>query len=94
MTRAITSSALHPRSLSTDRVFSLAEDRSRVLWIGTYGEGLNKLDPVTGMFSAYTSDPEDPLSLQSNYIWSLLVDHAGTLWVGTSTGLDRMDAGT
>jgi len=49
---------LDPLSLSTDRVWSVFEDRSRVLWVGTYGGGLNKLDIGRKRFHLYRKSRE------------------------------------
>ena len=48
-----------PTSLSTDRVYSVYEDRSRVLWVGTYGGGLNRLDPEKGTFTRIPFGSDD-----------------------------------
>jgi hypothetical protein len=31
----------------------VCEDRDGILWVGTYGGGLNKFDPKTGRFEDY-----------------------------------------
>jgi hypothetical protein len=81
-----------PRSLATDRVWSAFEDRSKVLWAGTYGGGLNTLDLGRKRFLHVRHDPRDPASLGHDIVWSFHEDGDGTLWVGTdSAGLQRWD---
>jgi ligand-binding sensor domain-containing protein len=57
------------------------------LWIATSFGGLNRLDPNTGVFTAYTAQD----GLPSNYIASILGDTSGHLWLGTSNGISRFD---
>ncbi len=56
------------------------------IWLGTFKQGLLKLDPASGNFLQYTHDPSDPQSLGSNNIISLHRDRRGTIWVGTHQG--------
>lgn len=82
----------HPEnSVSEHAISALYEDRDGYLWIGTFGEGLNRLDPETERFTHYRNIPQDPQSLSNNSIWSLYEDHDGTLWIGTSGGLNAFD---
>jgi len=89
--------ANNPRSLSNNRVMSIYEDRSGVLWIGTE-DGLNKHVPGTKegsppTFIRYQTDPNDPHSLSNNYVYSIYENRSGTLWVGTDGGLNRLIPG-
>ncbi|MCP5050988.1 MAG: PAS domain-containing protein, partial [bacterium] len=84
-----------PFSLSHNRVFAICEDRAGMIWAGTWGGGLNRLDPKTGNFKHYRNDPGKPGTLRDDHISSLLVDGAGVLWVGTkSGGLNQFQPGT
>ena len=62
--------------------------------MGTYTQGLQRLDVRTGEIAAYKYDPKVRGSLSNNQVHALCVDHAGTLWVGTQNGLDRFDRNT
>ena len=62
--------------------------------MGTYTQGLQRLDVRTGEIVAYKNDPNVRGSLSNNRVNALCVDHAGTLWVGTQNGLDRLDRNT
>ena len=87
-----------PGSLSNNNVNVIREDQSGVLWIGTYGSGvdlltlpktsLDKVDPenfeVT--FDHYKNDSGDPNSLSNDLVRSIYEDQSGVLWVGTSEG--------
>jgi ligand-binding sensor domain-containing protein len=72
-------------------VHAIAEDRAGYLWIGEWGNGLDRLDPRTGDIKSYRHDPENPSSLSNDIVESLFVDSLGTLWVGAYDALNRLD---
>ncbi|MGB5893505.1 MAG: two-component regulator propeller domain-containing protein, partial [Ignavibacteriaceae bacterium] len=72
-------------SISDDRVWSILEDKSGILWIGT-NSGLNKLDVQKKQFKNYSYDPVKPGSLSDGDVSSIFVDNAGNLWIGTGSG--------
>lgn len=82
-----------PNGLRHDDVTAIVEDRSsrRLLWIGTYGGGLHRFDPVTEAFEVFQNEPGRPASLVDDRIRTLLLDRQGMLWVGTTAGLSRFD---
>ena len=82
----------NPNSLSNNLVYSIYEDRSGTLWIGTEGGGLNKFDREKEQFSHYRHDPNNPESLSNDIVWSINEDRSGTLWIGTwGGGLNKFD---
>ncbi len=94
----------NPISLSHDNVNAIHEDESGILWIGTYGGGLNEIVPpaprASGSdddrspltFARYRHDPVDPSSLSHDLIRSIYEDRSDVLWVGTSEGgLNQFD---
>lgn len=85
-------SAQIPGELSSPIVSSVAEDRNGVLWFGTEGGGLNRLDRRRNQFRSYgLSD-----GLSSNVIKSLLCDTTQQhLWIASLYhGIDCMDLRT
>jgi diguanylate cyclase (GGDEF)-like protein len=86
-------------SLSNNAIESLYEDRSGVLWVGTYLGGLNKL-VLRGVrpghreerpFGLYQANPNDKSSLSGNLINAIAEDSRGQLWIGTDgDGLNRV----
>ena len=70
-----------------------AEDNG-ILWIGFYGQGLDRYDLNAKTFVHYDHDPGDPKSLASDYVTGILRDHFGNLWVATYGGLDLMNEHT
>ncbi len=61
------------------------------LWIGFYGQGLDRYDMATKTFTHYDHNPDDPGSLASDYVTAVLRDQYGKLWIGTYGGLDLFD---
>jgi len=88
------SNAKNPRALNHNGITCVLEDRSRRLWIGTYGGGLNLLNRATGEFMHYTSDRANPNSLSDNIVYCLSEDANGALWIGTNGGLNRFNPAT
>ncbi|MEJ2596022.1 MAG: two-component regulator propeller domain-containing protein, partial [bacterium] len=66
-------------SLSSNRVFDLAEDRQGNIWVGNK-EGLHLLSPATGHYLTFLTF-DTPL-IQPTVYTRLSVDRTGTLWIG------------
>ena len=94
---------VNPASLSENKVVSLYLDESEnVLWVGTEGGGLNRLDlkdpvytdPQLAPFTTYRYDSDDPTRLSEDSVWSIHESADGYLWLGTQSGLNRFDPQT
>ena len=72
-------------TLPDDRVMVVHGD-DNILWFGTRGGGLGKLDVDTEQIKYYVNDPNDPHSLSFNGVISIFKDKTGNLWVGTFGG--------
>jgi len=72
----------------------LFADPSGIIWIGFYGQGLDRFDPHTNTFTHYRHDDSNPESLSNNVVSAVLVDHLGNVWVGNNGGLDLLDQKT
>ncbi|MEX2589170.1 MAG: two-component regulator propeller domain-containing protein, partial [Chitinophagales bacterium] len=77
-------------ALSYPSVVSLLIDRQNILWIGTYGGGLNKMSS-TLPFKLYTYDKYDPYSLAHNSSREILKDHSNRLIVASYNGVSIFD---
>ena len=78
--------------LAHENVQAVFQDHTGVLWVGTWGGGLNK-EKLAPRFSAYTHDPEDPNSLTNPQVYSVLEsrEQPGIVWIGTGNGLNKWD---
>ncbi|WP_373495419.1 two-component regulator propeller domain-containing protein, partial [Aquiflexum sp.] len=80
-----------PLSLVNNRLENIYVDRQGIIWIISWMDGLDRLDPSTETFTHYRHDPENPNSLSSDTIRSIIHDQDGIFWIGTTSGLDRYD---
>ncbi len=84
----------NPNSLGGYYPECLFADSAGNIWIGFYGMGLDKFDPLTNTFTHYRHKKDDPGSLADDFVAAVLVDHLGKIWVGTYRGLDLLDEKT
>ena len=69
-------------------------DRSGVIWVGTYNDGLFKHDPKAGddKWTVYPHVPGAPTALGEGAVLRLQEDRAGNVWIGLlGGGLQRYD---
>ena len=62
-------------------------DKQGILWIGTNGGGLNRLDPRTNIFKVYTTDD----GLANNSVYGILEDEKGNLWMSSNQGVSKFN---
>ncbi|HYE56944.1 MAG TPA: two-component regulator propeller domain-containing protein, partial [Rhodothermales bacterium] len=80
---------LHPYA------WPLLEDEQGMLWLGTMGGGLFRVEPRTGRAQQFMPRSEDPQSLPGVRVVSLAQTPDGALWAGTMhNGLARRDPHT
>ncbi len=73
-------------SLSNSYIWSLHVDRDGLLWIGTWGGGLNCFDPVRNVFVRYQHDPADTTTISHDRVTAVGEDSLGSLWACTAGG--------
>ena len=78
-------------SVGVDRLECLQADTNDIIWVGTFGTGLDRFDVTSEHFTHFRHDPKNPKSISSDTVFALKKDHEGTLWVGTAIGLDKFD---
>ena len=92
--------------LSSNTVWSILEDASGIIWLGT-GNGISRYDSSAAPAGSeiFTSipivvtdgsnfDPHDSSTSDpfvENAVWSILQDRGGDIWFGTSEGVYRYD---
>jgi ligand-binding sensor domain-containing protein/signal transduction histidine kinase/DNA-binding response OmpR family regulator len=74
------------RSIGSNAVLDIMQDRQGGLWVSTWGGGLNYFDKMKGVFTRYETNPADPHSISSNFVQKTFEDDEGHLWVATYYG--------
>lgn len=74
-------------SVIHNEILSFCENRQGDLWIGTYGQGLDRLNPVTADFTHYSDVP----LLKTAVIYGILEDETGILWLSTNNGIIKFN---
>ena len=69
---------------SGTRIWSLYIDHSGILWVGTWGSGLNKWDRLKHQFKRFNYDSNGE---RFKLVYNLFEDHQGIIWLGTNNGL-------
>lgn len=73
----------------------LFKDKMGILWIGTNGRGLLKINPNTGEKKYYENQRGNTASLSNNVVMYVTETSDGNLWVGTGGGgLNKFDRKT
>jgi signal transduction histidine kinase/ligand-binding sensor domain-containing protein len=74
-------------SLSDNYAECIYADSAGIIWIGTFGSGLDRFDPVANTFEHFRHDAHNPSSIPSDTILVIISDHQGHLLLGTEMGL-------
>ncbi|RPD51538.1 hypothetical protein DRJ53_02335 [Paracnuella aquatica] len=76
----------NPHALASYSVLCVSQGRkSGYTWIGMYGSGMDRFDPVTQKFTHYNAGP-GPKDLNNNAVYAVLEDRKGRVWMGTNGG--------
>jgi len=73
-------------SISHNKIYSITEDDSGILWVGTDGGGITLFDFEKNKFTHYLNDPQNKRSISYNEIRSIYKDRSGIMWIGTYGG--------
>lgn len=69
------------------RVLTIALAGDSLVWIGTQGGGLGRLDVATGTVRFYTTEE----GLPDNNVFGVVADDRGNVWATTNRGIVRFD---
>lgn len=58
-----------------------------ILWGGTQGDGVWRINLKDGKSTHFKPDKNDPTSLNGKYIYTIYEDEFGVIWLGTENGL-------
>ncbi|MEE9429989.1 MAG: two-component regulator propeller domain-containing protein [Melioribacteraceae bacterium] len=65
---------------------SILEEKDGSLWLGTWGDGLLKMNPQRKIIKRFIPDSTDLNSISGKRIKALCKDSSGNLWIGTTKG--------
>jgi signal transduction histidine kinase/ligand-binding sensor domain-containing protein len=81
-----------PGTLAMDRVMQPLRDRSGLIWIGTWGSGLQRHNPLAEAFRTLRHSPTRAHGLSDPIVLSALEMEDGSIWLGTGgNGIDILD---
>jgi ligand-binding sensor domain-containing protein len=82
-------------SLSSNHLATVYADHNGIIWIATSSNGVDRLNPQTGIFTHFGRASDNPSRrLVNDTVRAILEDREGILWIGTHGGLDRLDPET
>ena len=85
LTEVFQSNPYYSSYLSKNNIKSIFKDAFGLIWIGTNGGGINKINPRRKPFHHFQKTL-NPTSLSYNKIRSVYEDSYGTIWMGTEGG--------
>src|SRR5690606_3408535 len=81
-----------PHSLADDSGVSMIQDRNDTLWLGTWYNGLSRLDLGSGGFDRHTAVADERHRLSDSLVYNVAADGQGGIWFGLLRGgINRVD---
>lgn len=75
-----------PHSISNNAIFSILEDKTGTIWIGTDNGWLNRYNQKTNSFTRFYMQTKKSENIRHSRVRALFEDSAGLLWVGDDSG--------
>lgn len=72
---------------SRDIITCMFQETDNILWLGTSGSGLLRLNLRTGSVRSFTRKQ----GLPNNFVYGILPDQSGNIWLSTNQGLCRFN---
>jgi signal transduction histidine kinase/ligand-binding sensor domain-containing protein len=79
--------------LARHRFVSIVEVNPGEVWLGSYTQGIVRLDLASGRTEQLQHDPTRASSLSGNAVQQLFIDRTGLLWIATQRGVNLYDPG-
>ena len=74
-------------SLSHNQITSIYTDSKGILWVGTYGGGINLINPITEKISHI----READGLPNDNVYGILEDEKGFYWISTNMGISKFN---
>ena len=65
---------------------TLLADSKKNIWVGYWGVGAARINPITGISKVWLNKPGNPMSISHNDVWVIKEDRLGRIWLGTVGG--------
>jgi signal transduction histidine kinase/ligand-binding sensor domain-containing protein len=72
-------------------IVRISQDRDKLFWIATKGDGLVAYSSETDKFKQLISNDRTPGSIKGDHCTSTFIDQSGVMWVGTSGEINKYD---
>ncbi|MCW9000489.1 MAG: ATP-binding protein, partial [Kangiellaceae bacterium] len=76
-------------SLTINDIWSLFQDKSGLIWVGTAGGGINVTMSFENQLSRIMHAPSQADGLSHEFVWDIEEDKQGMIWFATLNGLDK-----
>lgn len=77
-------------SLASGNFGAILQDRAGQMWLGTWGAGVDRFDPLSGVFTHFGAGAENTLGFRGKNTEFVFEDSHGDIWIGTErSGLNR-----
>jgi signal transduction histidine kinase/ligand-binding sensor domain-containing protein/DNA-binding response OmpR family regulator len=73
--------------LASNGIWSIAENKDGLVYIGHVDCGLSIFSPQTQKVKNFKNEPDNPKSLPGNSVFSVFIDSNDNIWLGTDKGL-------
>ncbi len=82
-------------SLSNNSAGNIYKGKDGSIWVGTWGGGLNRFDPVTETAQRFLNDPMDSTTISGTRVQCIFEDSKHRIWAGTYiSGLNLLNRKT
>ena len=76
----------HIRTQSVYYNRTILTDSKKNIWVGYWGVGAARINPITGKSKVWLNEPGNPQSISHNDVWVIKEDILGRIWLGTVGG--------
>lgn len=81
-------------TISSNGVYDLFVDKQNILWVATYGGGINYINSFKNNFTVIKHQIKNPNSLSNSFCRSFLDVGNNTIWFGTLNGINIWNRNT
>lgn len=74
-------------TISYDDVINIFEDKDGFIWVLTWANGVNRLNPLNEKFDRFLFRAEDSSSISSNSTTQITQDDSGNIWIASQNGV-------